>query len=351
MKSFEILAARGLRAFLLTSLVFGTLAAVPTPAEAKRRVRIKLATLAPKGSKWLDSIERMRRRWAEVSSGAVQLKVYPGGVVGEETDMVTKMRIGQLQAATITNIGLGSIDRSMVALQIPMLFRSYAELDYVRDELGDDLAAKLADKGFVLLEWGDAGWVHFFSKRKAVTPKEMTELKLYVWAGDPHAEAAWRQAGFDVVPTANSDVLQGLQTGRLEAFANVPLYALATQWFAAAPHMTKVKWAPLSGATVVTKKAWEKIDPDLRPKLKAIAKEESRSSRAEIRSLGDKAIQAMVDRGLTVHDPTPEQVEQWRATARSADSAIRGRIVPEETFAEVERLLKAFRAGRGKPNP
>lgn len=322
------------------------LALSPSPAEAKRRVRIKLATLAPKGSKWLESIERMKRRWSEVSKGSVDLKIYAGGVAGEEGDMVTKMRVGQLQAATITNIGLGNIDRATVALQIPMMFRSYEELDYVRDRLGPKIAADLEAKGFVVLEWGDAGWVHFFATKEAVSPKQMKGLKMYVWTGDPHAEAAWRMGGFDVVPTSTNDVLQGLQTGRLEAFATVPLYALASQWFGLAQHMTAVKWAPLSGATVVTKKAWDEIDPALQAKLKAIAVEESRASRAEIRSLGDKAIQAMKDRGLKVHVPDAATVEAWRETAKSAYPAIRGKVVPEDYFAEVEKLLAAYRSGK-----
>lgn len=316
-------------------------------AEAADRVRIKLGTLAPRDSKWLDSIESMGRRWKEVSNGKVELKIYPGGMVGDESDMVRKMRIGQLHAATITNIGLGSIDRATVALQIPMLFRSYEELDFVRDRMGPALARELEGKGFVVLEWGDAGWVHFFSKRKAVMPDEMRAQKLFVWTGDPQAEAAWRAAGFDVVPTASSDVIQGLQTGRLQAFATVPLYALASQWFALANHMLALKWSPLSGATVVEKRVWEKIDPALREKLKAIAVEESKASRAEIREMGDKALQAMKERGLAVHIPDEKAVKAWRAAAEKAYPSIRGDVIPETYFDQVRALLKEYRSEKG----
>lgn len=329
----------------LIGLTVATVAA-PRPAEA-RRVRIKLGTLAPRGSKWLEAIERMKRRWKEVSDGQVTLTVYPGGVAGEESDVIRKMRVGQLQAATITNIGLGVIDRSTVALQIPMMFRSYEELDHVREEMGPEIARRLEDKGFVVLDWGDAGWVHFFSKVPATTPAEMKQLKMYVWTGDPQAEAAWRKAGFDVVPTATSDVLQGLQTGRLEAFAIVPLYALAQQWFGVAKHMTPVKWAPLSGATVVTKSAWDKIAPELQAKLKAIAAEESQASRDQIRGLGQKAIDAMKERGLVVHEIDEETRKAWRSTAESAYPVIRGEVVPQEDFEKVERLLREFREARG----
>lgn len=321
----------------------------PKPVWAQKRVRVKLATLAPRGSKWLESIERMGRRWKEVSRGLVELKIYPGGVVGDESDMVRKMRIGQLQAATITNLGLGDIDRSTVALQIPMMFKSYEELDHVRDQLGPELAKNLETKGFVLLEWGDAGWVHFFSKERAITPEEMQSQKMYVWSGDPQSEAAWRAAGFEAIPTANSDVLQGLQTGRLEAFATVPLYALASQWFGLAKHMLAIKWAPLSGATVVEKKTWEKIDPELRAQLKAIAVEESMASRTEIRGMGDRAIKAMKDRGLKVYTPDPKTIAAWEGLAEKVYPKIRGPVIPEDYFDRASQLLESYRSNSKEP--
>lgn len=328
------------------ALLVAVMASSPSSAEAKK-TRIKLGTLAPRGSKWFQSIEKMGRRWKEASKGQVQLKVYPGGIAGDEDDVIRKMRIGQLHAATLTNLGLGSIDRSTIALQIPMMFRSYEELDYVRDRIGPKLAESLAEKGFIVLEWGDAGWVHFFSKKKSITPDEMRSQKMYVWSGDPQSEVAWRAAGFDVIPTANSDVLQGLQTGRLEAFAIVPLYALASQWFALAPNMLALKWAPLSGATVVSKKAWDKLDPELQATLKQITIEESKASRQEIRSLGDEALKAMTDRGLKVFEPDSATIAVWRKTAENAYPTIKGKIVPAPIFEEIQKLLAEYRASKG----
>ncbi|MEO1233209.1 MAG: TRAP transporter substrate-binding protein DctP [Myxococcota bacterium] len=338
-----------IRYSLVLGLASAALMAVsPTPALAKKKVRIKLGTLAPKDSSWLKSIERMGRRWKEASNGSVQLKVYPGGVAGDEGDVIRKMRIGQLHAATLTGIGLGSIDRSTIAFQIPMMFRSYAEVDYVRERIGPKVAKSLEDKGFVVLAFGDGGWVHFFSKKPALVPAELQKQKLYVVTGDPQADAAWRTSGFEIVPTSATDVLQGLQTGRLDAFATVPLYALAGQWFGMVEHMTKIYWAPLSGATVVYRDAWEKIDPELRETLTQIAVEETEASRAEIRGLGDKALKAMTDRGLKIHEPTPEQRQLWVDAARKAYPLIRGKVVPEAYFAEIESLLAEFRAKQEK---
>lgn len=325
----------------------GVALSLSPPALAKKRVRVKLGTLAPRGSSWLQSIESMGRRWKEVSKGAVQLRVYPGGVAGDEGDVIRKMRIGQLQAATLTSIGLGSIDRSTIALQIPMMFRSYEELDYVRNRIGPRLAKSLEEKGFVVLDWGDAGWIHFFSKKKALTPDEMRAQRLFITTGDPESEAAWRASGFTPVPTSATDVLQGLQTGRIEAFATVPLYALASQWFGLTEHALLLKWAPLSGATVVKKEVWDQIDPELRAELAKIAVEESEKSRAAVRGMGKKALKAMSDRGLKLHVPEGAVLEDWRRTAAKAYPLIRGKVIPEADFAEVERLLAEFRAKKG----
>lgn len=316
---------------------------VSSEAEAKK-VKIKHGTLAPKGSPWYDGVQKLGQRWKKASGGDVELKIYAGGVAGDEGDMVRKMRIGQLHAATVTAIGLGQITRSTVALQIPMMFRSYEELDYVRERIRPTLEKELREGGFEVLNWGDAGWVHFFSTEKAVTPDELRKTKLFVWAGDPEAEAAWRAAGFSVVPMSSTDVLSGLQTGMVQSFATAPVYALTSQWFGLAKHMTAVKWTPLSGATIISTRAWNKIPEALRPQLAAIAQEEGEAVRNEVRALGRRAIDEMKKRGLVVHEVKDQAA--WEKAAESAHPAIRGKVVPAALFDEVQRLTKEYRESK-----
>ena len=323
---------------VLTAITCCVGISISSSCEAK--VKIRLGTLAPKGSAWIRSIERVRHR---VRKDGIVLKIYPGGILGDEGEMVRAMRGNELHAAILTNIGLGLIDRSTIALQTPMMFRSYAELDYVRKHIGPKIAKALEAQGFVVLDWGDAGWVHFFSKTKAVSPNEFKKLKFFVWAGDPESEAAWRAAGFNPVPTSSKDVPVGLQTGRLEAFATPPLYALANQWFGLAPHMVALKWSPLNGATIISKKVWDKIDPEVQVRFKAIIEEETSKSRLEIRSLGDQSLEQMQKAGLNIHRPDQKIADAWKKTAESAYTEIRGKVVPEEYFDEVQRLVKEYR--------
>ena len=138
--------------------------AAALPAARAQKVVIKLATLAPEGSSWHLILKEMGEEWKKVSDGRVTLKIYPGGVVGDEGEMISKVRLGTIHAAAVTGTGLSEVDRGVQALQVPMLYRSDAELDYVRAKLVPTLEKRLADKGFVVLTWGEAGWVHFFAK-------------------------------------------------------------------------------------------------------------------------------------------------------------------------------------------
>ena len=228
---------------------------------------VKMATLAPEGSSWFRVLQEMGEEWRKASDGAVTLRIYPGGVAGDEDAVIRKMRVGQIQAAAITGIGLAYLEPSFYALHIPMMYASDEEFDFVRDRYAPILERKLEEKGFIVLNWGDAGWVHFFSKTPVVTPEEAKALKLFSWSGDTNLVQLYKETGFHPVPLSTNDLLPGLQTGMVNAYSSTPLVSLAFQWFGLAPNMADLRYAPLTGATVIEKRAWEKIPPDLRPKL------------------------------------------------------------------------------------
>src|SRR6266852_565406 len=137
---------------------------------AQQVVVIRLGTLVPKGSRWHEILLNMGEEWKKASDGKIELKIYPGGEQGDEPEMVQKIRIKKLQAVALSGAGISGIDWSVSALQIPMMLDSYEELDYVRDKIAPRLEKNLAQHGFIVLNWGDAGWVHFFTKRPALHP-------------------------------------------------------------------------------------------------------------------------------------------------------------------------------------
>lgn len=311
---------------------------------AEEPVLVKMGTLAPEGSSWHQILKQMGEKWSKAPGGGVTLRIYPGGVLGDEPDLVRKMRINQIQAAALSAVGLTDIDPSVSALQIPMMFRSWEELDAVRDKLRPELERRLAEKGFVVLNWGDAGWVMFFAKEPFATPSDIKKMKLFVWAGDNKSIDLWKSAGYQPVPLASTDILPGLQTGLINAFDTTPLLALSSQWFGLAKHMLDLKWAPLVGATVVTRRTWDRVPPASREAIQQAAAEAGERLKGEIRAANDKAIEAMKEHGLVVHPATPEIEAAWRTEAEAFYPKVRGTIFPADMFDEVKRLRDAYRA-------
>jgi len=316
---------------------------IPLQAQGQRIV-INMGTLAPEGTAWHDALLQMRQDWNRISRGQVILRIFPSGVQGDENTMIRKMRIGQLQAVAVSGNGLSRIEPAISCLQIPLMLASYEELDYVRDHLAPQLEGMIEQKGFKILNWADAGWVRFFTKRPASTLDDIRGMKLLTSAGDPETEELYKDFGFQVVPLPYTEVLTALQTGLIEAVQGPPLYAMVEQWFGLATHMTEVKWAPLVGATVISNRAWEGIPANMRPQLLEAARSAGRRLLPEIRQLNEDAIPAMTKRGLNVVRPDSAALASWFAEAKDAYPKLRGRYVSADLFDEVERLRNEFRS-------
>ena len=312
------------------------------PLHGQRTV-IKMGTLAPEGTAWHDVLLQMKQDWSRLSDGKVVLRIYANGALGDEYTMIRKMRIGQLQAVALSGNGLSRIDPSISCLQIPLMFESYAELDYVREKMAPILEGNLEEKGFKVLSWADAGWVHFFTTRPAPTLDDIRGMKLLTSAGDPQTEELYKDFGFRVVPLPYTEVLTALQTGMIEAVQGPPLFAMVQQWFGLAQNMTDIKWAPLIAATVIQQEAFDRIPAQLRAQLLESGQRAGRQLLQDIRSLNEEAIPAMTKRGLNRVQIDSQAADLWRSEAIQAYPKLRGRYVSEELFDEVLRLRDEFR--------
>jgi len=327
----------------------GLAMAVPARAQAQapppgEPIKIKVGTIAPKDTPWHDVIMEIGAKWKKASGGRISFTIFGGGVLGDEADMIGKLRIDQLQMGAFTSVGLKTITKEMSALWIPLLFQNYDELDYVRGKIDGRMEKALAEKGFVVLNWGDAGWVKYFAKKPIPTLKALQELKLFTWAGDSQSDEMYKDAGFKIVPLVPTDILTSLQTGMIEAFPAPATAALANQWFGLAPNMMDIKFAPVVGATIITKKAWDSIDPSLRPTLLKLAQETGAKFTPQIRKLETDAIDAMVKNRLQIQKLTPQAEAEWQQMAEKFYPKIRGTIVPTDLFDEVRRLVMEYRA-------
>lgn len=305
---------------------------------------IKLATIAPKNSIWHQHLVRMGEQWTQASDGQVTLRIY-AGTLGDEADILRRVRIGQIDAALISSAALSSVDEAMAAFNIPLAFRSTEELDYVRRAIKPKLETALNKRGYKALFWGDAGWVYFFTRDPVATPDDLKRSRLFMWStGDSaQVEKLWKKFQIQPIPLASVDILPALQTGMISAYQAPPLAALANQWFPFTPWMTDMRWAPLTGATIVRNSVWEMIPANLHPALKAIAKRTGAELLKDVRALEQSAIQAMQKHGLQIQDVSPETRAEWELLVSSAYPDIRGSIVAAPYFDETLRLIEQYR--------
>ncbi len=324
-------------------VIISLIALVSTVSNAD--VVIKLATVAPKDSIWHTHLKKIDQRWQYATDGQVKLRIY-AGTLGDEDDILRRVRVGQLDAAAISTAGLSSIDRATQAMHIPLAFISNEEMEYVRNGVAKQLELLLSAKHFKVLTWAEVGWVHFFTKEPVVTPDDLRKQKLFVWSNGDSArsEKLWQDLGFNTVSLSSIDILPALQTGMITAYQAPPLMALANQWFPFTPYMTDLKWAPLTGATIITEKAWHKIPTRFRQEMLQIMDEEAVNLQRDVRDLEQQAKDAMVKRGLKIVPVDRVAMDLWLEAVKTGYPQIRGTVIPAKYFDETIRLRNEFRA-------
>ncbi len=313
------------------------------PVEAQAPIVVRMATLVPDGSSWHQVLKETAAQWKSLSGGRVVVRLFPGGVAGDDPDVVRKMRLRSLNAAVLTSVGVAEVDRAVYALSIPMAYDSYEEVYAVLEGLRPRLEASLESKGFVVLNWADGGWVHFFSQTPVAAPDDLRRQKLFTWAGDPEAVEIWRAAGCNPVPLPSTELATALQTGLVTTVGAPPQVSVITQYFLHAKNLTRLRWQILLGATLISKETWEKIPADLRPALLEATRDAGRRLQADIKATEERDIKEMQKRGLNVVAVDAKTRVLWQQMAESAYPRIRGKMIPAETFDEALRLRDEYR--------
>jgi TRAP-type transport system periplasmic protein len=308
---------------------------------------IKLGSLAPVDSPWDKALARMALDWQTISQGRVVLKVYGGGIAGDEPDMIRKMRINQIQAAAMTGSGLGKIDTDFLVYQLPFMARDDEELQYLFDRLQPRLEKDLEAKGFVFLAFTRSGWLHFFSKTKAITPQDVAKLSFFVMEGSPEVDQAWKEMGFHIVPLPANDAFAGLQSGMVDVFTASPLTAAAMQWFALAPHMTDFNWSPLTGGLVISAQAWRRIPAELRPQLQKATQTALEGLTAEVEKVEAQAMEIMKKNGLIVDHVGEVQLQEWHKLVERALKILIDNPISKDIYEEANGYLEEYRRAHG----
>jgi TRAP-type C4-dicarboxylate transport system substrate-binding protein len=312
---------------------------VALPARAHADVQtIKLATLAPDGSAWMNVFGAWKAAIEKRTGGQVKVKFYAGGVAGEERDVVRKMRLGQMNAAAITAVGLGLIQPDVRVLEIPFLFKNDGELDRVRTALDAEFRKKFEEQGFVLLAWGDVGPVRLYSNIPLKDKADLQKVKMWVWNDDPLLAKLFQRMGMNAVALGVTDVLPSLQTGVINGCNGSPLAAVALQWHSKVKYATSMELSMAVGAVVLTKKQWDALSPEQRKIVDEEAKALSSGLTKVIRNDNVQALAKMKTLGIEVV-PTPEPlVAEFRAQAKAAAAEMEGKLFGKEFRQRVEKI-------------
>ncbi len=319
------------------------LSVVPTEAQ----ITVKMATLVPDGTSWATIVKEAAEKWKKISNGRVTVNIYWGGVSGDDPDVVRKMRLGTLHAGLLTSAGVGEIDKSVFALGVPMMYASYDEVYGVLEKMRPKLEASIENKGFIVLNWIDGGWIHYFTQKPVATPDDLKKLKLFAWENDTDSIDIMKSLGFSPQPMPTAEIATALQTGRINAMPVSPQVAVISQYYNYAKNMTDLNWLLLLGATVIDKRTWIKIPADLHAPLLQVMQEAGKKLRDEIRRSGERDVDEMKKRGLNVVPVDAKARDAWVKVAESAYPKIRDRIVGADAFDEAMKYRDEYRKGAG----
>lgn len=304
---------------------------------------IKIATLAPEGSSYIQILNDLNAELKEKTNNEVRLRIYPGGVLGDEKDMRRKMHVGQIQGAVLTSAGLSGIFEEMDVFQIPFLFDNFDEVDYTLGKMDAFFKDGFADKGYILLGWSEAGFIRLLSTKPIATLDDLRKAKVWTWEEAPMAKAIFDEAEISAIPLSLPDVLVGLQTGMVEVVYAPPSGAISLQWFTKTKFMTEVPLMYLIGGIVVKKNVFKKLTPENQDRFLALSAKYMDQLKKIIRRENQDAIEVMKKQGVKLIYPTEEQIREFKKVATNAMENQTGKSFSAKVRDEVINHLKEFR--------
>jgi len=306
--------------------------ASPEPAH-----QLRIATLSPRDSELGKAFQQFRKELRELTDGQVDVKMYDGGVAGDEMTVVRKMRAGQLDGALLTSTGLGALVPQVLVLQAPGLISSYAELDDVRAKLTDDFEALFDEAGYELISWGDSGQIRIFSQHKIQHPDDLRNVRPWVWRGSPTMKAFIEATGANGVTLALPEVYSALQTGMIDTVIASSIAVLAFQWHTRLKTMTKPGGGIVVGAYVIKKDRLALLPKEAQDYIRKSAADHAAELREGGRKLDKEATEALEKRLKTVNLWRNQQA--WQAVQRQAREALVGRLYSRSLLVRVQEIV------------
>ncbi|HXX34443.1 MAG TPA: TRAP transporter substrate-binding protein DctP [Thermodesulfobacteriota bacterium] len=326
------------------SILVALVLAAPASGEEKGMV-IKLATLAPEGSSWAKAFNALNSEIIKKTENKVQFRIYPGGVLGDEKDVLRKMKIGQIQGAALTAGGLSAIYKDIDVLQIPFLFQNYGEVDYVLTKMDSYFRKGFEENGYVLLGWSEAGFLYLMSTIPIASVSDLKKAKVWIWEESPMSKAIFDEAGVSAIPLSIPDVMVGLQTGLVNVVYVPPTGAISLQWFTKIKYVTDVPLVYLLGGLVLRKDTFNQIPPSLQSVLLESFQKHLEPLKTVTRDENRDAMKVMTKQGVKLVTPSKDQVDEFKKLSNKAIGHITGQSFSKKSLEEVTSLLESYKKG------
>ena len=319
---------------------------------AEKVYTLKFATLLPTGTSWTKTLDDWVKDIEQKSGGRLKFKVYPGGVMGDEPDVLRKIRKGQLHGGLFSGYGIGRIYSPARILELPFLFKNTDESDYVRNKLMPEIDAGFREKGFELLGWPEVGAIHFFSKHKIASIKDMRKSRIWLWQGDPLGEALFEAADIKPVPLSIIDVYPQLSAkhGSIDTVYMSTFGAIALQWYSKVKYASHISVTNAIGAIVVSNKFYNKLPKDLQQLLKQSGIAASDKIRLQTRKENIRSKQLLIDNGIEFYwDWDTVNMEEFIAIRdKAAAHLIKTNYFPQAFFDKTRAYLDEYRQQHSK---
>ena len=308
------------------------------------KTNIKFSTLAPEGSAWMKQIRLLAKEIKKQTDGEVAFKFYPGGVSGDERDVIRKMRIGQLHAAGFTGVGLGEILPEVRVLDLPFLFENDKEVEHVYERMNEYFSGRFEEKGYVLLGWVPVGWVYFFSRNEIKSVKDLRKSKAWMWEGDPLVEETYKALKVSPIPLSITDVLVSLQTGMIDTVYTSSMGALALQWFTKVKYMSRIRMGNSTGAVLMRKKKFDSLPEKHQATIKVLSKRFLKKLVQKIQEDNALAIEVMIKNGLKhAEPPKPDELEKFHRAGEKVWKSLTGKLYSKRLLQRVLDHLEEVR--------
>ena len=313
---------------------------------------IKFATLAPEGTTWMNAMREFSKEVETKTEGRLKFRIYPGGTQGDEKDVVRKMRLGQLHGAGITGVGIGEIASPIRLLDTPFLFKNTKEIDHIYNVMDKDFRQIFEEKGYVLLGWAEVGIVTIFSNEPIAKKEDFKKVKMWLWEGDPTAEAAFTALDIKPIPLSVTDVMSSLQTGMINAVYASPLSAMALQWNTKMKYMLTMPLTTSAGAVVISKKVFDALEEADQKILIDEGKKHFRKLTEQSRKDNDESLKILAKSLTFIKPENKEAIKGFEESGDKARAKLTGKLYSKELLEKVQSELKAFRASsKAKDKP